>query len=163
MSLALIVAASANNVIGKNNQLPWYLPGDLKYFKTITMAKPVIMGRKTFESIGRPLPGRETIIVTRNAQYHQPDCTTASGLAKAIDIATQYEKAIFIIGGGEIYGQALPLATGVHITTVHCEVNGNIYFPVFPTNDFTLVNEKHFQSNIDYLYQHYKRREQIES
>ena len=163
MSLELVVARSLNNVIGNNGDIPWKVRGEQKLFKEITMNSVLIMGRKTFESIGRPLPGRETIIVTRNAQYHQSDCTTASGLAKAIDIATQYEKAIFIIGGGEIYGQALPLATGVHITTVQCEVNGNIYFPVFPTNDFTLVNEKHFQSNIDYLYQHYKRREQIES
>ena len=126
------------------------------------MNSALIMGRKTFESIGRPLPGRVTIIVTRNAQYHQPECTTASGLKEAINIANQYDKPVFVIGGGEIYSQALPIATGVHVTTIQCEVDGNIHFPIFPTDDFTLVKESFFQSNIDYLYQHYERRQQVE-
>ena len=158
MSLELVAARSLNNVIGNNNEIPWKARGEQKLFKEITMHSVLIMGRKTFESIGRTLPGRVTIIVTRNMQYHQPNCEIAASLEAAIDFASQHDKPVYVVGGGEIYSQALPLATGVHLTTIQCEVDGNIFFPPFPTDDFKLVEEKFYQSNIDYLYQYYERR-----
>ena len=158
MSLELVAARSLNNVIGNNNELPWKARGEQKLFKEITMHSVLIMGRKTFESIGRTLPGRVTVIVTRNTQYHQPNCEIATNLEAAIDFASQHDKPVCVVGGGEIYSQALPLATGVHLTTIQCEVDGNIFFPPFPTDDFKLVEEKFYQSNIDYLYQYYERR-----
>ncbi|MGB2181447.1 MAG: dihydrofolate reductase, partial [Pseudomonadales bacterium] len=118
MSLALIVAASENNVIGRDNQLPWYLPGDLAYFKAITMAKPVIMGRKTYESIGKPLPGRDNIVITRNSDYPAEGIHVVASLQAAIELAESLVlvnggEEIMIIGGAQIYKQALPMAARV--------------------------------------------------
>lgn len=158
MTLKLVAARSLNNVIGNDSEIPWKARGEQKLFREITMHGVLIMGRKTFESIGRPLPGRVNVIVTRNIQYHQPGCEIAASLETAIDFASQHDKPVFVIGGGEIYGQALPIATGVHLTTIQCEVEGNIFFPPFPTDDFTLMEEKYYRSNIDYLYQYYERR-----
>ncbi|MCH7741503.1 MAG: dihydrofolate reductase [Proteobacteria bacterium] len=158
MTLKLVAARSLNNVIGNDSEIPWKARGEQKLFREITMHGVLIMGRKTFESIGRPLPGRVNVIVTRNTQYHQPGCEIAASLETAIDFASQHDKPVFVIGGGEIYGQALPIATGVHLTTIQCEVEGNIFFPPFPTDDFTLMEEKYYRSNIDYLYQYYERR-----
>ena len=158
MTLKLVAARSLNNVIGNDSEIPWKARGEQKLFREITMHGVLIMGRKTFESIGRPLPGRVTVIVTRNTQYPQPGCEIAASLETAIDFASQHDKPVFVVGGGEIYGQALPVATGVHLTTIQCEVEGNIFFPPFPTDDFTLVEEKYYRSNIDYLYQYYERR-----
>ncbi len=134
MTLALIVAAAQNNVIGNNNQLPWYLPGDLKYFKAITMAKPVIMGRKTFESIGKPLPGRDNIVITRNADYHADGIKVVASLEDAIEVAKSINlingsEEIMIIGGAQIYEQALPKADRVYLTRVHRHVEGDAFFP----------------------------------
>jgi len=134
MTLALIVAASENNVIGKNNQLPWYLPGDLKYFKAITMAKPVIMGRKTFESIGKPLPGRDNIVITRNASYQADGIKVVTSLAEAVELAKSIclingGEEIMIIGGAQIYEQALATADRVYLTRVHRHVEGDAFFP----------------------------------
>ena len=158
MSLKLIAARSLNNVIGKDSEIPWKARGEQKLFKKITMHSVLIMGRKTFEAIGRPLPGRETVILTRNKQYHQNGCEIATSLERAIELADQHNKPVFVIGGGELFGQALPIAAGVHITTIQCEVDGNIFFPPFPTDDFKLMEEKYYPSNIDYLYQYYERR-----
>jgi dihydrofolate reductase len=134
MSLALIVAASENNVIGRDNQLPWYLPGDLAYFKAITMAKPVIMGRKTYESIGKPLPGRDNIVITRNSDYPAEGIHVVASLQAAIDLAESLVlvnggEEIMIIGGAQIYKQALPMAARVYLTRVHRHVEGDAWFP----------------------------------
>ena len=158
MALQLVAARSLNNVIGNGSEIPWNVHGEQSLFKEITMNGVLLMGRKTYESIGRRLPGRITIIITRNRQYHQPGCEIATSLAAAINYASRQDRPVFAIGGGEIYAQALPVASGVHLTTIQQEVEGDIFFPVFPTVDFTLVEEKFFKSNIDYLYQHYKRR-----
>ncbi len=144
MSLALIVAASANNVIGKNNQLPWYLPGDLKYFKTITMAKPVIMGRKTFESIGKPLPGRDNIVITRNADYQAEGIKVVASLEGAIALAESIVlinggEEIMVIGGAQIYQQALAIADRVYLTRVHRHVEGDAFFPELSIDDWQEV------------------------
>ena len=155
--LNIIAARSLNNVIGNDHEIPWHAKGEQKLFKEITKDSVLIMGRKTYESIGRPLPGRFTIIVTRNAGYSQANCEIAANLEDAIKIAKAHGKPVFIAGGGQIYEQALPLASGVHLTTVQCQAEGNIHFPDFPTDQFTLVEEKFFQSNINYIYQYFRR------
>lgn len=156
-SLDIIAARSLNNVIGNNRDIPWRVKGEQKLFKEITMNSVLIMGRKTFESIGRPLPGRSTIIVTRNKTYNQMNCEIAASLEHAIILAEAHDKPIFVAGGGQIYKQALPLAHGLHLTTIQCEVEGNIYFPIFFDDQFTLVKEKCFHSNINYKYQYFRR------
>lgn len=153
--MELIAARSLNNVIGRDTEIPWHAKGEQKLFKEITMGSVLIMGRKTFESIGRPLPGRTTVILTREVGYSQSDCQVFNSLEDALDEFNGDK--VFVAGGGEIYAQALPLARGVHLTTVQCEVKGNIFFPPFPTDDFKLVAEQYFDSNIDYYYQHFER------
>lgn len=136
MNLAIIVAAAKNGVIGKNNQLPWHLPQDLKYFKAVTLGKPVIMGRKTFESIGRPLPGRTNIVVTRDKLWcpHSEIVVVHSleqAISRAADViaasATTMDEAM-IIGGAEIYRTALPLANKIYLTEIDAEPDGDAFF-----------------------------------
>lgn len=158
MTISIVVARSLNDVIGKGDEIPWRVKGEQKLFRNITMGGVLIMGRKTFESIGRPLPGRDTIIVTRNADYRAEGCEIATSLDEALEFAhTKGDKPIFIVGGGEIYRQALPLADAVHVSTIQIEVDGDVHFPRFPTDEFRLVDEKRIESNIDYTYQYYER------
>jgi dihydrofolate reductase len=126
MMIALICAAAQNGVIGLDNQLPWHLPADLKRFKTLTMGHTILMGRKTFESIGRPLAGRTNIVITRQAAYQADGCLIAPSLAKAIELA-QPDPEIFIIGGAAIYRQALPYANRIYLTLVHAEFTGDTF------------------------------------
>jgi dihydrofolate reductase len=152
MKLALIVAQSQNRVIGRNNKLPWHLPEDLKYFKSVTMGKPVIMGRKTFESIGRPLPGRPNIVITRDTGYSQAGITVVHGLEEAIGQAEALchingrEEAL-VIGGSEIYAQALPLSQRLYLTQVHHEVMGDAYFPAFERDSWQQVGRDDFEAS----------------
>ena len=144
MTLALIVAASENNVIGRNNQLPWYLPGDLQYFKAMTLGKPVIMGRKTFESIGKPLPGRDNIVISRQANYAAQGIKLVSSLAAAIDLGTSINlinggQEVMIIGGAQIYAESLALADRVYLTRVHRHVEGDAFFPELESEQWTEV------------------------
>jgi dihydrofolate reductase len=136
MKVALIVAAATNNVIGRDNQLPWHLPQDLKYFKAKTLGKPVIMGRKTYESIGRPLPGRPNIVVTRNQAWSAEGVSVVTSLADALVLAGQLMahqeeqlQEAMVIGGAEIYRSALPLADRVYLTRIELPVDGDAYFP----------------------------------
>lgn len=131
-SVALIWAMADNRTIGADNQLPWYLPSDLQRFKTLTEGKPVIMGRKTFESIGRPLPSRENIVITRDPSFAADGVTTASSIEDAIAIAqrlSQKGQEIFVIGGSEIYKQTLPFADKLYVTNVRAVVQGDTFFP----------------------------------
>lgn len=145
MTLSIIVAASENNVIGINNHLPWHLPVDMKYFKDMTMGKPIVMGRKSFEELGRVLPGRPNIMITRQKDY------TAEGLYAVPSLEAGIEKAktfgteeIFITGGGEIFKMALPIIDRLYLTRVHAEVTGDTYFPEFDPRGWKLVkNERH--------------------
>lgn len=139
--LALIVAMAENRVIGRDNQLPWHLPNDLAYFKKVTMGKPIIMGRKTFESIGRPLPGRENIVITRQSDWARDDVTVCNSLEDAIAhasslAAVQNLTEIMVIGGSEIYKQALNRADRLYLTRVHGSVEGDALFPA--------LNEAHW-------------------
>ena len=134
MKLAQIVAVARNGVIGRNNQLPWYLPEDLKYFKRTTMGKPIIMGRKTFDSIGKPLPGRTNIVITRNPDFAATGCKVVATLDAAVDMAESIcllegqEEAV-IIGGSEIYRLSLPEIQRLYLTEVHADVEGDTHFP----------------------------------
>jgi dihydrofolate reductase len=144
MSLALIVAASENNVIGRNNELPWYLPGDLQYFKAMTLGKPVIMGRKTFESIGKPLPGRDNIVISRQADYSTQGIKVVASLEDAIALGQSINlingaDEIMVIGGAQIYQQALAIADRVYLTRVHRKVEGDAYFPALNAQDWSEV------------------------
>ena len=117
-----------NRVIGKNNALPWHLPADLKHFKQLTMGKPIVMGRKTFESIGKPLPGRTNIIVTRDTSYIAEGCVVVHSLDEALSIAKEQEEAM-VIGGAKLFEQILPLAERIYLTEIHQEFDGDTHFP----------------------------------
>lgn len=157
MKIAIIVARSRNNVIGKGSDIPWHVKGEQKRFGEITRGGVLIMGRKTYESIGRPLPGRETIIITRNPAYSVKDCHIADSLDSALKLAAAMDRPVFIAGGGEIYRQALPVADAVHISTIDTTVEGDVTFPGFPTDEFRLVEEERVESNINYVYQYFER------
>jgi len=156
-SIHIIAARSLNNVIGRGSDIPWKVKGEQKLFKEITMGGTLIMGRVTFESIGRPLKGRSTIIVTRKKEFQHDGCQVAHSIDEALLLAKQIGKTIFVVGGGELYRQCLPLADRVHLTTINTEVEGDIYFPDFPSKNFELIQEKTYKSNIDYCYQIYRR------
>ncbi|HKI73796.1 MAG TPA: dihydrofolate reductase [Pseudomonadales bacterium] len=157
MPTSIVVARSRNNVIGNGNEIPWRVKGEQKLFKEITMGGILVMGRKTYDSIGRPLPGRETIIVTRNPEYSAEGCRIAPSLEAALELARRSDRPIYIVGGGEIYRQALPVVDAVHITTIETDVEGDVTFPDFPTSAFRLEDEQHHESNIDYTYKYYTR------
>jgi dihydrofolate reductase len=126
--ISLIVAASTNNVIGVQGELPWRLSGDLKRFKALTMGKPIVMGRLTFESIGRPLPGRQNIVISRQADYEAQGCDVVQSVDAAIAVAANAEE-IMIIGGSHIYQEFLPRADRIYLTRVQAELEGDAYFP----------------------------------
>jgi len=129
MSVALIVAASENNVIGKDGTMPWHLPDDWKYFRKVTNGYPVIMGRVTYESIGKPLPGRRNIVITRQEGMTIEGCDTVHSLDEALVLAKEENpEETYIIGGGEIYEQAMPLANVIRLTRVHTEIEGGTAF-----------------------------------
>lgn len=146
--LALIVAAAENGVIGRNNALPWRLPEDLRYFKHVTMGKPIIMGRKTFESIGKPLPGRTNIVVTRNAAYQAEGVSVVLSLAEALELARQRAmldgaREVVVIGGAEVYRAALPQADRLYYTEVHASVEGDAVLPAIDWSQWLEASREH--------------------
>jgi dihydrofolate reductase len=126
----LVAAVAANGVIGARGKLPWHLPEDLKHFKALTLGHPVIMGRKTWESLGRALPGRENIVVTRAAGYEAPGASVAASLDAALALCIG-ESVAFVIGGAQLYAAALPIADGLVLTEIHHDFEGDTYFPAF--------------------------------
>ena len=128
--ISLIVAMAHNRVIGKENDMPWHLPADLKHFKKVTTAKPIIMGRKTYESIGRPLPKRHNIIISRNAAYAQAGCDVVHSLDEALKCAGDVEE-VMIIGGGFLYEQTIDRADRLYLTFIDLEVEGDTHFPEY--------------------------------
>ena len=123
--ITLIVAVADNGVIGRDNALPWHLPDDLKRFKRLTLGKPIVMGRKTFESIGKPLPGRQNIVVTRDANYRREGITVVHGIDDAVRAAGEATE-LMVIGGAELFRLFLPRATRIHLTRVHADVAGDV-------------------------------------
>lgn len=139
MILSIIVAMSQNGVIGKDNQLPWHLSEDLKRFKAITMGHPILMGRKTYESIGRPLPGRTNLVLSKQG-FKSEGLQVMGTLGQVLDLYPN-EKEIFVIGGAQIYAQALPLADKIYLTRIEKEVEGDTFFPQVNWNDYQLIEE----------------------
>lgn len=131
--IALVVAMAESNVIGKENKLIWHLPADLKHFKNLTTGHPIIMGRKTFESIGKTLPNRTNIVITRQQDYKPEGCLVAHSLSEALMLAQQLDAEIFVIGGAEIYKQAMFLADTIFLTEVHHTFEGDTFFPEIDT------------------------------
>lgn len=158
MVLSVIVAIADNGVIGGGNELLWHIPDDLKRFKRITSGHSVIMGRKTFESIGKPLPNRRNIVVTRNLEFYVVGVEVASSLATALEM-TKNEAEVFVIGGGEIYRQALPMASKLYITRVHAEYKGDTYFPEIDPQEWQLVYSEKGNPTIspNYTFEEYIR------
>lgn len=141
MSLSIIVAMSKNRVIGKDNKIPWHIVEDLKRFKKITMGHPIIMGRKTFESIGRPLPGRENIVITRNPDFKAEGVTVVHSLDQALNGRSTNEE-LFIIGGAEIYKSVLPQVDKLYITRIEKEFEGDAFFPELDLDkEFKVIEE----------------------
>jgi dihydrofolate reductase len=148
MTLSIIAAMGRNRAIGYQNQLPWRLPADLQRFKQLTLGHHILMGRKTFESIGRPLPGRTSIIITRQADFTAEGCLIAHSLDEAIALAqARGEQEAFVIGGADIYAQALPQADRMYLTMVEAELEADAFFPVFDENDWEPTEEVNFAAD----------------
>ena len=141
MKLSLIAAMAQNGVIGRGNQLPWRLPADLKHFKTVTMGKPVIMGRKTWESIGRPLPGRTNIVVTRDVGYRAEGCVVVHSVEQALEVAAGSDEAM-VIGGANLYRQLLDRADRLYLTLVKADVEGDAWFPEFDETQWREISRE---------------------
>lgn len=152
MLLSAIVGMSENRVIGKNNQLPWHLSEDLKRFKKITLGHPVILGRKTYESIGRLLPGRPHVIISRQKDYKVPGATVVSSLEDALELYRGSDEEVFIIGGAEIYRLALPKVQKIYLTLVHQEIEGDAFFPEISSENFHEVSREDFQGPLPYSF-----------
>ncbi|MCB1648031.1 MAG: type 3 dihydrofolate reductase [Pseudomonadales bacterium] len=149
MKLALIWAMARNRTIGRNNALPWHLPEDLKYFKRVTMGKPIIMGRKTWESIGRPLPGRTNIVISRDPAFQAEGVKVVNSLEQALSVAESVgiidgSDEVVVMGGEQIYALALPKAERLYMTEVHADVAGDAHFPEFDRSRWQeLLREDH--------------------
>ncbi|WP_144509707.1 dihydrofolate reductase [Bacillus sp. FJAT-22090] len=138
--ISLIVAHDPNRVIGLNNKMPWHIPGDLAYFKEKTMNKGMVMGRKTFESIGRILPGRKNIIVTRNPSYKAEGAEVVTNLTDAINMAEEFHPEVMIIGGEQIFREVLPIADRLYVTLIQQQFEGDTFFPTYNLEDWDLVD-----------------------
>ena len=142
MTLSLIVAMSQNRVIGKDNRLPWHLSEDLQHFKQITMGHPIVMGRKTFESIGKPLPGRENIVLTRDKNFTTMGVTVLHDVEKFLLWSKAQTQEVFVIGGAEIFKQVLPHAQKIYLTSIEKDFDGDAFFPVIDLKkDFSVVEK----------------------
>ncbi|CAG9613681.1 IS1595 family transposase ISSsu9 [Bacillus rhizoplanae] len=138
--ISLLVAMDKNRLIGKDNQLPWHLPADLAYFKKVTMGHPIIMGRKTFESIGKPLPGRTNIILTRNKNYEMEGCEVIYSIDDVQKMDEQLNEEIFVIGGAEIFKEVLPFADRLYITKIEEVFEGDTFFPEINYNEWKEIS-----------------------
>lgn len=158
--ITIIAAVAKNNALGKDNQLIWHLPADLKRFKKVTLGHHIIMGRKTFESLGKPLPNRTTIIITRNTNYYAEGCIVVNSLEEAINTAKVDENP-FILGGAEIYKQALEIADVLDLTLVHYKFEADVFFPKIDFNNWKEMSREDFKADdknkYDYSFVKYLR------
>lgn len=145
MKISLIAAMAKNRVIGRQGEIPWKIPGEQKLFKKITLGHAVIMGRKTYESIGRPLPGRTNIVVTRQKQYQAQGCTVVHDLSSALNHCPEDEDEAFICGGGQLYHEALPMADHIYLTVIPREIAGDTYFPDISATEFRVRQSESIQ------------------
>lgn len=146
MIISIIVAMDRNGVIGKDGTLPWHLSSDLQHFKKITMGKPIVMGRKTHESIGRPLPGRENVVVTSDREYQAPGCTVLNSIECVFAKFSQIDE-IMIMGGADLYKQLLDRANRIYLTEVHAELAGDTYFPEFDRESWEEIERYDFRAD----------------
>ena len=156
--ISLVVAVSENNAIGKNNQLLWHLPNDLKFFKNTTWGGVVIMGRKTYESVNKPLPGRTNIVITKQVNWTSENVIVVNSIEAAIQKAKDLNfKEIFIIGGGEIYKESISIADKIYLTKVHTTIEGDTYFPELQNDQWKMIANKDFYADekhaFDYSFQ----------
>jgi dihydrofolate reductase len=163
MKINIIVAASNNNAIGKNNELLWHLPNDMKFFKNTTWSMPVIMGRKTYEALGKPLAGRTNIVITRKQNWQPENVVVVNSLDQAIKAAADTDaKEAFVIGGGEIYKQALPITETVYLTRVNAVLEGDTYFEILDMQQWQLFAHLDFKADekhaYDYSFETWKRK-----
>lgn len=160
--ISFIVAMDRNRVIGKDNQLPWHLPEDLKFFKRTTMGHPIAMGRKTHESIGRILPGRENIVITRKPDYRYDGCTVFTSVEDFAAYSREQNGEIFVIGGAEIFTETFLYADRLYITYIDDEFAGDTFFPEFPLNEWELISTqkgiKDDNNPYDYEFRIYQRK-----
>ncbi|CAN5293479.1 type 3 dihydrofolate reductase [soil metagenome] len=151
MQISIIIAYASNGVIGLNNALPWHLPADLKHFQQLTLNKPIIMGRKTYESIGMPLPKRINVVVTRNQQFSVPGVELAHSLEAAFTSHAESEE-LMVIGGAELLRQALPYAQRLYLTEIHQEFNGDTYLPAIDWQQWREVAREHHKADAKNAY-----------
>lgn len=151
--ISLIAALDQNGVIGDDGEIPWRLPADLRYFKRVTMGKPLIMGRKTYESIGRPLPGRQNIVLTRQRDYRAPGCTVVHSIEEALAAAGDVEE-VMVAGGGSVYRQLLPHADRLYLTFVETTAEGDTTFPSFDPEEWRLIFEEAYAADEDNPFPH---------
>lgn len=154
--IALIVAHSDNGVIGKDGKIPWHIPEDLARFRQLTLGHVVVMGRKTFEGLGKPLPGRQTIVVSATKNFDALGCTTVPNLRQALLLAGGQD--IYISGGAKLYDEALPLADVLYITVVHAQAEGDTHFPSFAREDFICTEVQEVAGEIPYTNYTYRRK-----
>ena len=140
--ISYIVAMDKNRVIGKDNQLPWHLPADLKFFKKVTMGHPIVMGRKTHESIGKPLPGRENIILTRNQTYKSEGCSVIHSVEELNRLVEEKNEEVFVIGGAELFKATFAHVDRLYITKIEHEFEGDTYFPDFKESDWKIISQE---------------------
>jgi dihydrofolate reductase len=161
--LSFIVAMDSKSAIGKNNELPWHLPADLAFFKQVTMGKPIVMGRKTHESIGKALPGRENIVLTRDEQYKSKDCFIIHSPSEITDIENRLDDELFVIGGAEIFKEMFPLADRLFITRIEGDFGGDTFFPSFNQEEWDLVSKekghRDDKNPYDYYFMIYDRKQ----
>jgi len=143
MQLSIVAALAKNRVIGRQNSLPWHLPADLAHFKQLTLGKPVLMGRKTYESIGRPLPQRRNIVISHNPQLQLPGCECVTNVADALALVADAEEAM-VIGGANIYQQLLPQVSRLYLTLLDLDVEGDAYFPEYDMAEWREVTRENF-------------------
>lgn len=156
MIISIIAAVSKNNVIGRDGKIPWHIPGEQKRFRELTTGKTIIIGRKSFEEIGRPLPDRKTVVLSKTKNYSAENCITVDSFSKALELL-ENEKEVFIAGGAEVYKAALPYAEYIYLTVIDRCFEGNVYFPDFNKDDFTVIYEQRVEGPIPYTYYTYKR------
>lgn len=153
--ISFIVAADENNLIGKDNQLPWHLPSDMKYFKNQTWGMTVIMGRKSLDSLGKPLQGRTNIVVTRNKEWKHEGVRVAHSVDEAVEIAKKTgAKEIFIIGGAQIFKEAMPIVDRIYLTRIHHKFEGDAYFPEISASEWSMVKNRFCDVDEKNKYQH---------
>ncbi len=156
MTISIIVAVSSNNVIGAGGKMPWKIPGEQKRFRDLSLGKTVIMGRKTFEEIGKPLPDRYTVVISRTKKFNFSNCTTVSSFSAALE-KFKHKEELIIAGGARVYREALPLTDFIYLTRIHRDFSGDVYFPEWDESAFKITYTRRINGPIPYTYYTYKR------